>query len=105
MKIEPKLKSINEVVHRDPNDSPVSDVEKIGIWGIALILVVLAFAALCFVWLAGDWIHISRLEEKQAASVWIFATFAVLVLLSVFVSRTGAFHAAGAVFKKQTGVD
>lgn len=104
MKIEPKLKSSIELVHRDPVDSAVSDVEKIGIWGIALILAVLASAALCFVWLAGDWIRISRLDEKQAASIWIFATFSVLVLFSVFVSRTGAFHVAGAVFKKRTGV-
>jgi len=104
MKIEPNLKNIKELSHPDPVDQPVSDVPKIGVWGIALVVAVLACLALCVVWFASNWVHISRLEEKQVATLWILATASVLFLLTLFGSRTGAFYAAGAVFGAQAGV-
>src|SRR5471032_1739450 len=104
MKIEPNLKNIKELSHPDPVDQPVSDVPKIGVWGIALVVAVLACLALCVVWFASNWVNISRLEEKQVATLWILATASVLFLLTLFGSRTGAFYAAGAVFGAQAGV-
>ncbi|WP_213765278.1 ImcF-related family protein [Caballeronia sp. dw_19] len=98
------MKNIKELSHPDPVDQPVSDVPKIGVWGIALVVAVLACLALCVVWFASNWVHISRLEEKQVATLWILATASVLFLLTLFGSRTGAFYAAGAVFGAQTGV-
>src|SRR5580698_6627602 len=104
MKIEPNLKKMSELARPDPVDQPVSDVPKIGVWGIALVIVALASVALCVVWFANDWLHVSHTNEKQVASIWILAASAALLLLTLFGSRTGAFYAAGAVFKAQPGM-
>lgn len=101
MKIEPN--SIKDLARVEPVDPPVSEVRAIPVWGIAMVAIVVAGIALGLVWFNGDLVHTPRLEDKKAASLWILSALTGLMVLNLFASRTGAWTATGAVFRRNAG--
>ncbi|MGQ7933535.1 ImcF-related family protein [Paraburkholderia sp. D1E] len=103
MKIQPKPNNIKDLVRLQHIDPPASKVNPIGVWGIALVIIVLALVALTFVWFKGSWVRTPLLEDQKTASLWILGVLAATLMLTLFCSRMGAFRAIGAVFQKETG--
>ncbi|MFL9903876.1 ImcF-related family protein, partial [Paraburkholderia fungorum] len=105
MKIEPKPNNIKDLVRLQRIDPPASEVKPIGVWGIALVIIVLALVALAFVWFKGDWVHAPLLEDQKTASLWILGVLTAMLMLTMLCSRIGAFRAIGAVFQTESGAD
>ncbi|OTP77124.1 putative membrane protein [Caballeronia sordidicola] len=72
-------------------------------WGIALVALVAAGIALGFVWLSGDLVRTSHVEEKKTASIWILTGLTCSIVLNLLASRVGAWTTIGIVFRRNAG--